>query len=481
MGEVGWKGKVNGILERCRAEGRVQLYEHEIYEILGLLGMDLPVHYLVRSAGEITASLLARFGSGRIVVKVVSPKIAHKERLGGVKIVVKDVDFVRYTFERMREEIGGAGYPVEGALLVEFVEYSRDLGNEILLGFRQTETFGPVLSFSKGGSDAEHFAAHFSPPNLLLPPIDRKWAMASIASTHISKKYAAEGRQGCAERIVDTKIALGKLCVAFSDFFESESPFVLKEFEINPFVFDADGRFLPLDGYGVIGDKRAAAGMEAGGDSDGGAASGGAAPGAGLEGAFAGKESLDPFFIPDGIAVVGVSATDNAKAGNEIVKNLLELGRDDVYGVNPRGGSAEICGRSVPLFQSVSALPSAVDLAVITVPADAALPVVEDCVRAGVKGILIISGGFSETSKNDELERRILELTRRGGSGSWGPTAWVWCTREARNGRGSIPSSSRRRSCVSTSATTRTWPSLVRAGLWELWRSTTSGTRYRPR
>jgi hypothetical protein len=72
--------------------------------------------------------------------------------------------------------------------------------------------------------------------------------------------------------------------------------------------------------------------------SDGGAASGGAAPGAGLEGAFAGKESLDPFFIPDGIAVVGVSATANAKAGNEIVKNLLELGRDDVYG-STRGGA----------------------------------------------------------------------------------------------------------------------------------------------
>jgi hypothetical protein len=32
---------------------------------------------------------------------------------------------------------------------------------------------------------------------------------------------------------VDTKIALGKLCVAFSDFFESGGPFVLKEFEIN--------------------------------------------------------------------------------------------------------------------------------------------------------------------------------------------------------------------------------------------------------
>ena len=79
-------------------------------------------------------------------------------------------------------------------LLVEFVPYEKDLGNELLLGFRASEAFGPVISFSKGGSDAEYFATHFSPPNLILPPIDRVWTEALLKSTKIHHKYIAEGQ-----------------------------------------------------------------------------------------------------------------------------------------------------------------------------------------------------------------------------------------------------------------------------------------------
>ena len=82
-----------------------------------------------------------------------------------------------------------------GFLLVEEVRYSKDLGNEILLGFRESDAFGPVLSFSKGGSDAEHFATHFSPPNLILAPIDREWAYALLASTHIHRSTSTEGQE----------------------------------------------------------------------------------------------------------------------------------------------------------------------------------------------------------------------------------------------------------------------------------------------
>ena len=61
------------------------------------------------------------------------------------------------------------------------------------------------------------------------------------------------------------------------------------------------------------------------------------------------------------------------------------------------------------------------DLAVITVPAESALQVVEDCARKGVKAILLIPGGFSEVDKNREAERRILEVCRRAGIRLMGP------------------------------------------------------------
>ena len=61
------------------------------------------------------------------------------------------------------------------------------------------------------------------------------------------------------------------------------------------------------------------------------------------------------------------------------------------------------------------------DLAIITVPAESSLPVVEDCARRGVKAILLIPGGFSEIDKNREAERRILEVCRQAGIRLMGP------------------------------------------------------------
>ncbi|MBN2050481.1 MAG: acetate--CoA ligase family protein [Spirochaetales bacterium] len=399
MGEAGWRKKVDAILQGCRGEGRTQLFEHEVYAILDCVGMMTPSRVVVKKPEEVTKAILAGFGSSKVVIKVISVGIAHKQKLGGVKVVYKDTDFVRYSMDKMRGDLEGQGYTVEGFLLVEFVDYSRDLGNEILLGFRETDTFGPVLSFSKGGQDAEHFAANFSPPNLVLPPIDKKWATASISSAHIYKKYLAEGRQDAIDAIIEAKTTFSRLSVAFSDFFESESSFVLKEFEINPFVFDEEGTFIALDGYGVVGDKTTIP----------------------RERTLESPESLDPFFHPTGIAVVGISRKDPDKSGNQIVRNLLELGREDVYCVNPSGGSVEIFGRSMPLYPSITAVGKPLSLVVVTVPAEATLPVVQECAEAGVPAVLLIPGGFSETSKNTDLEEKILKVAREKGMRIMGP------------------------------------------------------------
>jgi acyl-CoA synthetase (NDP forming) len=120
------------------------------------------------------------------------------------------------------------------------------------------------------------------------------------------------------------------------------------------------------------------------------------------------------------VAVVGVSATDPGKSGNIILRNLLDLGREDVYCVNRRGGELQERGRTFPLARTLAEVP-AVDLAIITVPAEASEAVVEDCARKGVKAVLLIPGGFSEVAKNREAEQRILETCRRAGIRLMGP------------------------------------------------------------
>ena len=394
-----WVRTVEAILENAAAGNRRQLFEYEVYEILAELQVLTPTYIIARDATDITHSTLSVFSSQRIVLKVISADVAHKQKAGGVKVVYKDLDFIRYSVREMKRRFEEQNRRVEGVLLVEYIEYSKDLGNEILLGLRESAAFGPVISFSKGGTDAEHFAAHFSPPNLILPPIDREWAGALLASTHINQKYLAEGHTDYVSKIVAAEVKLSDLATAFSNFFTSPSRFVLTEFEINPLVFDSQGNLIAIDGYATFREK----------DPE---------P---VDLKLRPKETLRPLFEPSGIAVVGISTSDHSKAGNIVMKNLLDLERTDVYGVNLKGGEVEISGRRLDLYKTVSDIPANIDLAIITVPAEATLSVVEDCAAKKVKVILLIPGGFSETTKNRELEERIKKTARDQGLRIVGP------------------------------------------------------------
>ncbi|MBI9104546.1 MAG: acetate--CoA ligase family protein [Spirochaetales bacterium] len=394
-----WQEKIEGVLERAFKEGRRQLHEYEVYSILTFMGIRVPVYKKIELEEEITRDLLSFFGSSRLVLKVISSKIAHKQKLGGVKILHKDLDFVRYSFRRMVEDFQKQDIPVEGILLVDFVEYSPSLGNEILLGFQESEVFGPVLSFSKGGADAELFASRFSPPNLLLPPISAEWAGALLSSTEIHNKYIQEGKTDYLDKIVKLKLKMSDLSVSFSRFFNSPSRYYFKEFEINPFVFNPDGNLIALDGYAVFDEKKE--NMAA------------ISP---LK-----KRSIAPFFHPDGISIVGVSSSDPDKAGNIIASNLFKLGRKDVFCINFRGGEVEIGGSVRPLYSDLDSVPIDSELVIITVPAEATLSVVRQAAETGCRALLIIPGGFNETGGNEGLEDEIGKIARESGIRIMGP------------------------------------------------------------
>ena len=390
---------IEAILSDAYAEGRRKLYEHEVYAILAELNIRTPVHILVRDRKDITKNVLSLFGTNRIVLKAVSRDLVHKHKYGGVRIVYKDLDFVRYSWEKMHDELVEKRFNLEGIILVEYVEYSKDLGNEILLGFREFESFGPVISFSKGGTDAEHFAENYSPPNLILAPIDRNWAVALLESTRIQKKYIQEGKIDYIPKIVEAGVKLSDLAVTFSNFFDTSTRFVFKELEVNPFVFDYDGNLIAIDGYARFDTKS--------------------------EKPFTvyipPKETMVPFFEPVGIAVAGISLEDETKAGNIIFRNLLRLGRRDVYGVNIKGGTVKINGTSFKLYKHVNEIPDSIDLAIIAVPAEATIHVLRECVEKKVKAIILIPGGFSEIKKNVEIEKEIEDLIARSGIRLMGP------------------------------------------------------------
>ena len=394
-----WRKKTEDILDAAWLENRTQLYEYEVYEILEALELRTPAHCRIKHEDEIDLDMLSHFGSSRIVLKIISPEVAHKQKLGGVKILYKDQDFVRFSVRKMMDDFLSAGVPVAGVLLVDFIEYSPELGNEVLIGFRESSVFGPVLSFSKGGSDAELFARHFSPPNLLLPPVTREWAGALLSSTEIHNKYEQEGKLGYLDKILNVKIRFGELAMAFSRFFEGASSYVLEEFEINPFVFNPDGNLFALDGYAVFHKKDQTFHDAKRPD----------------------KNSLSSFFHPEGVAVVGVSSTDVKSPGSVIAANINRTGRRDLFCINPRGGEIQLGGHSLPLFADLKSLPLVPELVIVTVPAAASLAIVEEAAGLGCRAVLLIPGGFNETGNNEGLEDAIAEIASKAGMRVMGP------------------------------------------------------------
>jgi acetate---CoA ligase (ADP-forming) len=128
--------------------------------------------------------------------------------------------------------------------------------------------------------------------------------------------------------------------------------------------------------------------------------------------------TLDPILRPGSIAVVGASRQPGT-IGHQVVSNLVRHGYTGVvYPVNPRASSIH----SIPAYASVGDIPGAVDLAVVVVPKEYVLEVVDQCGAKGVKGLVVISAGFREVGgAGAERERELVDRVRRHGMRLVGP------------------------------------------------------------
>ena len=128
--------------------------------------------------------------------------------------------------------------------------------------------------------------------------------------------------------------------------------------------------------------------------------------------------SVARLLAPTSIAVVGASRRSGT-IGNGILRNLLAGDfQGPVHPVNPNATSVA----GVQAFPSVVEVPGPVDLAIVCVPAAQVLAVVQDCVDAGVHGLVVISAGFAEVdAAHAHTEREVVELARRHGLRMIGP------------------------------------------------------------
>ena len=126
--------------------------------------------------------------------------------------------------------------------------------------------------------------------------------------------------------------------------------------------------------------------------------------------------NLDAVFHPNSIAVVGASREPN-KIGHVIVKNFVDGGfGGKIYPINPN--AEEILG--LKSYKSVLHIKGNVDSAVIAVPAAAVAKVLEECGKKGIRGVVLITGGFSEVGKIRE-EKKIAAIAEKYGIALIGP------------------------------------------------------------
>ncbi len=114
--------------------------------------------------------------------------------------------------------------------------------------------------------------------------------------------------------------------------------------------------------------------------------------------------SLDAVFRPRSVAVIGASRKRQT-IGREILANLVEFGfQGPVYPVNPKADAVH----SIRCFRSIKDIPGPVELAIVTVPRDRVLAVVDACGKKGVRGLVVITAGFKEVGREGaSLEAKL--------------------------------------------------------------------------
>lgn len=381
-------------LTRAHEEGRRQLFEHEVYSLVEIVGAITPPRYTFIAKGAmISPETLSQYPGERVVLKLVSPQVVHKSEAEAVVFVPKQFEAVRREIDKLIARHEGDA-TVAGVLVVEFVEAEyRGFGGELFVGIRATREFGPVIAAGLGGVETEYLASKMKPGV----------AVAKAVATDVSAEEFLEmfketaaydvlaGRVRGHRRIVSD----GELLRCFRAFISIARRFCVDrgeegpdigELEVNPFAFRRQ-RLVPLDGRGSM---RTASKKPP------------ARP----------LDRIETLLVPSSIAVLGVSSKA-MNFGRIILNNIQRCGFpvDHLYVVKEGEGTLD----GARCVGSLSELPEPIDMLVIAAPAPAVPQIIDEANESGkVRAGIIISGGVGETEGSQELQAAVRDSLARG-------------------------------------------------------------------
>jgi acyl-CoA synthetase (NDP forming) len=263
-------GTVAAVLDAARRRCGSDLTEPESYTIAEHLGFRVPAHAVIRGGADVDVDVLRRFHGDRIVVKAIAPGLVHKSAAGGVRIVARQVDDVRAALDAIATTVPDPEY-----LVAEFVPHE---GPELIVGFRRTPGFGPVLTVGAGGPLAE--------------VLGDTAAVIPAASDEATVRGALEQLRwlGDAGRLADMVSRVSRAAAGL--------PEDLAELDLNP-VVDTPRGWTALDAFCRLADPVAPCRVHP-------------------------RDAVEAVFRPGSLGVIGVSSGENP--GRVIVRNVLRAG-----------------------------------------------------------------------------------------------------------------------------------------------------------
>ena len=226
-------------VEAAIAAGRSVLTDAEAMAVLAGFGIPTVATRIAAADPLAAAEEAARIGFPA-VLKILSPDIAHKSEVGGVRLALGDAAAVEAAAREMLATVAARapGARVDGFVVQAMAHRPR--AHELVCGLSEDATFGPVVLFGAGGTAVEVLDDHA----IGLPPLDLMLAREMIGRTRVARLLAGYGDRPPAdlEAVAAVLVALSELAVALPN---------VVELDINPLVADADG-VLALDARIVV-------------------------------------------------------------------------------------------------------------------------------------------------------------------------------------------------------------------------------------
>ena len=355
---------------------KTALSDNEAEQLLGKFEIAMvPQRFVGR---QIDVSAAARQLGFPVVLKGSGPNLLHKTDRGLVHLNLLDANAVESAAQKIAAE---AGAELEGFIVQPQISGQR----EFVAGLFRDNQFGPMIMFGVGGV----FTEAFSDVTFRLAPLDPVDAAEML--DEIQGKALLDNFRGEAavdrDALIQTLLGLSRIGIEHPE---------ISEIDLNPLLVTPLGRVQAVDALVLTADQASKAELLPPVSPD----------------------AIGSLFYPKTMAIVGASP-QLGKWGHSLMTNTISGGfKGSLYPVNPKGGT--IAGKKV--YRSVADIPEKVDLAVVTIPAASVLELIPQFQEKGIRNMLLITSGFSETGGTGRrLEKEMVKAAQQAGILVLGP------------------------------------------------------------